>query len=157
MAPTPSPSQGGPHPQPFPQEQGRGGRKEPAGTIPPPRSWGEDAQRAGGGPLPNEGQGWLRGAVPALIAALFTMVYLMKVPDPVEMVWDPDWGYQLAGATQIRHGFWPFLDFHALYGPLAFAASAFAQWVAGGRVIGEFGLSFLGYLISYLLLYGLTA
>jgi hypothetical protein len=101
--------------------------------------------------------GWLRWALPALIAVIYSVVFLLKAPDPTDLVWNPDWGYQLAGANQIRHGLWPFLDFRAVYGPLAFATSAAAQWLTGGRIIGEIALSYLGYLASTLLVYGLTA
>lgn len=97
-----------------------------------------------------------RWIAPAALVVIYTACYWLKLPDPATFLWQPDWGYQLAGATAILHGRWPFADFHAVYGPLVFLCSAIGQWLTGGRLIGEIALSYAGFLVSYLLLYRLT-
>jgi hypothetical protein len=82
---------------------------------------------------------------------------LLLLPDVRGFVHDADWGHQLAGANQILLlGEQPFIDWHSVYGPLVFYASALAQVFTGGRAIGEILLVVAGFATGYLILFTLV-
>lgn len=88
-----------------------------------------------------------------VVFALLTILWIvLRLPSVPQAIMDADAGHQLAGATQILKGQQPFVDFEATYGPLTFYASALAQMLSGGRLMGEFILCMLGYAIAYGLL-----
>jgi hypothetical protein len=94
-----------------------------------------------------------RSSVAFLAAALIVVGVLSRLPTSAQFVLDNDWGHQLAGANQILHGEHPFTDWRNDYGPLAFYASALAQWIFGLRPIGEIVLCLGAYIAGYWLLY----
>ncbi len=91
----------------------------------------------------------------AAIAAIACYWTLALYPIPAHLLAEHGQGYQLAAASEILAGRHPVLDFNETYGPLTFYASAAAQWVSGGRVLGEVGLIAAAFALSYALLFRL--
>lgn len=100
---------------------------------------------------PQRNVGWLTAAI-AAVACYWTIALY---PTPARLLSEHGQGYQLAAASEILAGRHPVLDFNETYGPLTFYASAAAQWVSGGRVVGEVGLIAAAFALSYALLFRL--
>jgi hypothetical protein len=96
-------------------------------------------------PIPSK---WIIFAAAVLAAVWSAAVF----PAPERLIEDSDHGYQLAGAQQVLAGEHPFVDFHDVYGPLVYYASALGQRASGGRVIGELAVVLLGWVTAYTLL-----
>lgn len=93
---------------------------------------------------------------PVEIAVLlvFCLVFLAVAPDYLEFLHDPDAGTQLAKGQQILHGRHPWIQVDSsVYGPGIFYLSALAQLLGGERLLPEMILIFLGFLLSYALLF----
>ena len=93
-----------------------------------------------------------------LSAAIATIAFYWTIalyPTPARLLSEHGQGYQLAAASEILAGRHPVLDFNETYGPLTFYASAVAQWVSGGRVLGELSLIAAAFALSYALLFRL--
>jgi hypothetical protein len=89
--------------------------------------------------------------------ALSAAWVLVLMPDVRGFLYDADWGHQLAGANQILlTGEHPFLDWHSIYGPLVFYASALGQVLSGGRAFGEVLLVTIAYSAGYTLFFALV-
>lgn len=78
---------------------------------------------------------------------------LCRYPASAALLYDPDGGYQLAGAMMITHGLQPFVDFFDVYGPLVYYTSALSQWIFQERVIGELLLCVIGYTLAHVVFF----
>lgn len=93
-----------------------------------------------------------------LTLALGAVAFLSAIalyPSPSRVLSEHGQGYQLAAAAEILGGRHPFLDFKDTYGPLTYYASALAQALSGGRVVGELLLVAGALALSYALLFRL--
>ncbi len=84
-----------------------------------------------------------------LYGAFLLVWLLLSVPIVPDLPRDSGLGFQLAVGQQILAGEHPFIDFHISYGPLAHYSSALAQYLAGGRLLGECLLDVVGNAIAY--------
>lgn len=80
---------------------------------------------------------------------------LAAFPRPAMLLIEHGPGYQLAGGAEILAGRHPFIDFQDIYGPLTFYASAAAQWLCGGGLLGELLLTSVSAAAAYALLFRL--
>jgi hypothetical protein len=97
------------------------------------------------------GTGRIVVALLVFVLGLYAAAAALK--EPGRLIGDADHGYQLAGAVHILNGEHPFIHFKDIYGPLVFYASAFAQWLTDGRVIGEVLLNIGALGLAYVLLF----
>ncbi|MCD4747887.1 MAG: hypothetical protein K8R59_00825 [Thermoanaerobaculales bacterium] len=97
---------------------------------------------------------WRDGVHLPLVVLVVLLYLLFRTPSPEYFLADTDGGVQLAAAQQIlTTGEQPWVDFMVPYGPLTYYASAIAQWLSGGRLIGEILLILVGYGLSYVILF----